>query len=595
MINIKKNEMLLKDLYLKKLNMGVIQGPPTGNIFVDKIWSVNFYERAGADFNIYDTLYNVFRNYALSHLDDTVIYVQATQEKYTYGELLELIDKTSSSLGEMGIDEKSRVGLFLNSSIEDPVFLLALNKIGALSRWFDSFKDPKENEDDLNENKYDLLVVDEDLIPLEQMINHKNIQTIVANTKKIYNSNKYIDFAQFCQKECKKNIPAISFDERRETVIINSSGTTGPSKSIVHTDNSINAAAQKVMYTDYPLGNHNVIMKMVPSQIGMGLVTSMYVGLISGTQVALISGNSIEQMAMNMINFVRNFPQYIKDNNLPKDTKLNIMTAPIQIRQLIRSEMINDLSFIGSIMVGGSKMTKKELDELTEIGRKKGLRVPICIGYGQNELAGGASYNYNCYNEYGSAGFPAIGMDIAIVDPDTNKVLGVNQEGHILERSNSTFKCYDNQKEKTENASIVLEDGLKWFKTNDLGYMNEKGFIYITGRLGRVATRFDSKIYLDTIQEKIKTLPMIEDCAVICPIFGGSNEDIVAYIVTNYDLEHVKQIIKNANILSLFEMPTEFRNIEAIPYLSSGKPNYEMLKKLYSRTDKKRNKVKSSL
>lgn len=588
-----RNNILERDLYLRKFYLGEIQGPLTGNIYKDKPWLKNCPIRKEANFNIFDTLYNTFRNYALKHLNEIAIFVQKNQKKYTYGDLLELIDRTSSALVEIGINEKSRVGLFLNSSIEDPVFLLALNNIGATSRWFDAFKDPKEILESLNKANYDLLVVDESMLPLEQIVNQKNIPVIVANTERKCNSKSYTDFNTLCQIESKKNIQPIAFDQNRVTVIINSSGTTGPSKPINHTDNSINAAAQKVMYTDYPLGSHNVMMKMVPSQIGLGLVTSMYTGLISGTQVALVSGNSIEEMAMNMISFVRNFPQYIIENNLPKDAKLNIFTSPIQIRQLIKSELITVLSFIGSIMIGGSKVTREELEKLTELGRKKGLAVPICVGYGQNELAGGASYNYNSNNKNGSAGFPSIGTDIIIVNPETLELLNENKEGHILERSNSEFKCYDNMAIPTKMARVFLLDGLEWFKTNDLGYIDEDGFIFVTGRLGRVATRFDSKVDLDTIQEKIKTIPLIKDCAVICPNFGGSNEEIVAFIVTNDNLENIKKILQSSNILSLFEKPNQFINIEKIPYLSSGKPNYEVLKQQYQTFEIKRSKVKT--
>lgn len=593
MKKVTENEKLKRDLYLKDLNSGKIQGPLTGNIFHDKVWTLNFSENSYSNFNIYDTLYNTFKEYALKHLNDKAVYVQKTNQKYTYCELLELVNITSNALTEKGVNQSSRVGLFLNSSIEDPIFLLALSKIGALSKWFDAFKDPKEIIESLHESNYDLLVVDEAMLPLEQFVNQNNIPVIVANAEKKYKNDKYIDFASFYQIKTDKIAETVSFNEKRASIIINSSGTTGPSKPITHTDSSINAAAQKVMYTDFPLGNNNVMLKMVPSQIGLGLVTSMYTSLISGTQVAMVSGNSIEEMAMNMIKFVRDFPQYRKENGLPEDAKLNIFTAPIQIRQLMKSEMITDLSFIGSIMVGGSKLEKEELEELEEIGRKKGLTVPICVGYGQNELAGGASYNCNSSNKNGSAGFPAIGVDIIIVDVKTQQIVNINEEGHILERSDSEFLCYDKREEKTNSARITLPDGTTWFQTYDLGYMDKDGFLFITGRIGRSATRFDVKVSLDTIQGKIKTLNMINDCATINPNYGGSFEDIIAYVVLNDDIENIKTLIQSANILSVFEMPTEFIAVKQIPYLSSGKPNYEILKEQYFKNSKARLRIKS--
>lgn len=588
------NNIFERDLYLRKIHTGEIQGPLTGNIFEDKTWVSNFQNIEEANFNIYETLYNTYRNFALRHLDETAVYIQKTSKTYTHRDLLELIDITSAALNEVGIKENSRVGLFLNSSIEDSVFLLALNKIGALSKWFDAFKNPQEIVMSLQESTYDLLIVDEALLPLEKAVNSEGIQVIIANTKEKCDNAKYTDFDSFCQIGIGKSVKAVSFDEKRPTVIINSSGTTGPSKPIIHCDRSINAAAQKIMYTDYPIGRNNVMMKMVPSQIGLGLVTSMYSGLISGTQVAFVSGNSIEEMGMNMISFVKGFPNYRDENYLPKDAKLNIFTAPIQIRVLIKSDLITDLSFIGSIMIGGSKVSKKELNELTEIGREKGLKVPICVGYGQNELAGGASYNYNSKNKNGSAGFPAIGTDIQIVNPSTFSLLRANQEGLILERSNSEFLYYDKMEKRTKEARVKMPDGLDWFNTYDLGYMDQEGFIFITGRLGRTATRFDSKVSLDTVEEKIKELSFVEDCAAICPTFGGSMEEIISFIVASENNEEkIASMIQSANILSLFEMPNRFIVLEQLPHLSSGKPNYELLKKQYQEMEQTKQQTRT--
>ena len=96
----------------------------------------------------------------------------------------------------------------------------------------------------------------------------------------------------------------------------------------------------------------------------------------------------------------------------------------------------------------------------------------------------------------------------------------------IIERSSSSFNNYDNMPEETRKAFITMPNGEIWFNSNDLGYMNEKGFIFITGRTNRIVIKNDFKISLDDIELKINKLPFIKDCATIISSSGGSMEEI---------------------------------------------------------------------
>ena len=68
--------------------------------------------------------------------------------------------------------------------------------------------------------------------------------------------------------------------------------------------------------------------------------------------------------------------------------------------------------------------------------KEKKCNVPICNGYGQNEMAGAISLNTIKANLNGSAGFPTYGTEVLIVDPETYETLDVNEIGLIMEKSN---------------------------------------------------------------------------------------------------------------------------------------------------------------
>lgn len=552
------------------------------DLLVNKPWSKRYFNNPDADFDLNETLYTTYLNASCNRLKEVAIYIDDTNRQYTNGELLDLIDKASIGFQSLGIDENSKVGIFLSGSIEEVITLFALNKLGAVSKYIDFTKSILAIKHSLEETDLDLLVMDECFLSLEQPINEKNIPVVIANTNKHYNSTHYISYEMLYQKNIGGNVIRVPYVDGKPTVMINSSGSTGEPKPIVHTDYSVNAAAQKMLYTDYPLRVGNVLIKTIPSQIGLGLITSLYTGLLSGVEIVLISGKSIPELIEKLVLFVQNFQQFKDTYQLSQSAKLNIFTAPVYIRELIKSSEITDLSSIGAMLAAGSKISKEELDDLEHVARGKGCKVPICNGYGQNEMAGAVTLNLNQHNINGSAGFPTFGTEVIIVDPETKQRLSPNQVGLILESSNSEFQEYEKQKKKTEQAYLILPNGSRWFNSHDLGYMDEDGFLYVTGRTTRVVIRSDFKISMDEVERKIRTLPFVDDCASIVSGYGGSFEQFIVFVKSKDIAEaNIRIIVKAANILSEYEMPSEFLLIENLPYKTNGKIDYEKLKDMY--------------
>lgn len=555
------------------------------HLSIDKPWAARYLNNPNADFNLKETLYTTYVNASRNRLDKVAVYVDDTGEQYTNKELLTLIDNASIGFQSLGINESSEIGIFLNGSIEEIITFLALSKLGAVSKFIDFMKGIPAIKHSLEESALDLLVMDERFLPLNPLINEKGLPVVVANSSNYYDDSNYISYEKLYQMNCNKDIVVAPYIDGKPSIIINSSGTTGEPKPIVHTDYSVNAATQKMFYTDYPLNIDHLLIKMVPVQIGLGLITSLYTGLIAGTMLVLISGKDVSELIKKTISFVKNFSQFRKKHQLAESTKLNVFTSPAFIRPLIKAKEVTDLSFIGSFLAAGSKMTTEELIELEQIAKGKGCKVPICNGYGQNEMAGAVTLNLNQYNINGSAGFPTFGTDVIVINPDTRERLSHNQTGLILEVSNSQFLMYEKHEKKTEQAYLTLPDGSCWFNTCDLGYMDKNGFLYITGRTTRVAIRSDAKISLDEIEVKIRSLPFIIDCAVIISLCEKSNDQITAFIkCDNITEKDLRKKIETENVLSEFEMPSEFLLIEELPYKTNGKVDYEKLKEMHGKS-----------
>jgi long-chain acyl-CoA synthetase len=127
----------------------------------------------------------------------------------------------------------------------------------------------------------------------------------------------------------------------------------------------------------------------------------------------------------------------------------------------------------------------------------------------------------DCYSN--SVGYP-IGIEIKIMDNDSD-IKNINQVGMLYVKTDSVFEGYlSNPKATLE----VLKDG--WLKTNDLGYLNESGAVYLVGRVDDTINKGGNLFHLAETEEFIRTLPDVSEVVCIkvpCDIYG---EDYVAVV-----------------------------------------------------------------
>ncbi len=121
-----------------------------------------------------------------------------------------------------------------------------------------------------------------------------------------------------------------------------------------------------------------------------------------------------------------------------------------------------------------------------------------------------------------------------------------------------------------------------WFRTGDLGYLDDDGYLYITGRLREVINRGGEKIAPREIEELLLTHPAVSDAAVVGephPLYG---QRVVAYVTTreawNEQTEqHVREYC--AQRLSAYKVPEAIYCVPALPRNGNGKLNRQALTK----------------
>ena len=149
--------------------------------------------------------------------------------------------------------------------------------------------------------------------------------------------------------------------------------------------------------------------------------------------------------------------------------------------------------------------------------------VNMVCGYGITECSPVACVNRNEYQKSGSIGLPVDCNEVKINDPDKDGV------GEIYVKGSNVFKGY--YKNEEENQKAFTADG--WFKTGDLGYIDNDGFVFIGGRLKNLIILSNGKnVSPEELETKlIDEIPSIsevvvyeEDAALTAEIFPDSEK-----------------------------------------------------------------------
>ncbi len=157
----------------------------------------------------------------------------------------------------------------------------------------------------------------------------------------------------------------------------------------------------------------------------------------------------------------------------------------------------------------------------------EGLGFPLIQGYGLSETSPILTMNPIHAPKNESVGLPLPGVEIKIIDPNEDG------EGEIAARGPMVMKGYYKNEKATKE--VFTEDG--WFLTGDIGYIDEEGYLYITGRKKAVIIGKGGKnIYPEEIENKLLESPYIEEVLV----FGAKNpntgdEEVQALIYPNFD------------------------------------------------------------
>ena len=326
--------------------------------------------------------------------------------------------------------------------------------------------------------------------------------------------------------------------------LLYTSGTTGHSKGVMLSHKNLTTNAMSA-YKNVTITSEDTFLSILPLAHTLECTVGMIVPILHGADIVyidktptpnvLIKAFSVVQPTM-MLSVPLIIEKIYKNKVLPKFTGsafmrflYNIPFVRKKLNKIAGKKLIETfggkLKFFG---IGGAALSPFVETFLAE------AEFPYIVGYGLTEtspLIAGGRMGYKI--KIGSTGLPMVGVDVKIEDPNPS-----NGEGEIVVKSPSVMLGYYKDEEQTKE--VMTEDG--WFKTGDLGYLDEDGYLFISGRSKNVIIGPGGEnIYPEQIEAIIN-----QNEAVLDSLVMEKDGKLIARIHLDYEL--IDKMFKADNI-----------------------------------------------
>ncbi|HEY9290307.1 MAG TPA: 3-phosphoshikimate 1-carboxyvinyltransferase [Microlunatus sp.] len=199
------------------------------------------------------------------------------------------------------------------------------------------------------------------------------------------------------------------------------------------------------------------------------------------------------------------------------------------------------------------------------------LGTAVCGAFGTTETCLGAlsAPTDEAVKVWGTDGRALDGIKLRITD-DNGRVLAAGTEGNFEILSPTYFEGYLDRPDLT--AQAYTEDG--WYKTGDLGIIDESGFIRITGRVKDVINRGGEKVPVAEIENLIYDHPSVDDVAVVAMPDERLGERACAFVVLkggqSLDFEDMIKYLDDHQVAKYY-WPERLQLIDVLPRNAAGK------------------------
>ena len=564
----------------------------TGYPSIDKPWlkyyNRNVVEDSIPDFTLYRFLWENNKEYPKD------IAINYLGREITYKKTFDMIDQTTSAFRALGVQPGEIVTLALPSIPEALYCVYALNKIGAVANLIHPMPGQSEFVHMLNEVGTRVVVLFDGNYSIignaiaETTVQHAVVVSVASSLpiglKFLYHmkkgcltfglGGKYQAWESFLKNGKGYSAEEYRKDNEMAAEITHTGGTTGEPKGVVCSDKNIVTMIWQIGHI-LEVKRRDSQMAVLPPYVNYSLVNAMLEPITLGCTVILVPKYEPEK-----------FWQYIE-----KYHPTYISSIPPYWEALLKTENKHKVSLadMRCPFYGGEAMDPHMEEAINDVILANGGPNKLAKGLGMTELVSAATLTPYNYNMISSAGIPFPRINCMIIDPESEEMLPYDREGEICFTGPTLMLGYYNNQAATDEVIQVHKDGQRWLHTGDLGYINEDGVLFVTGRIKRIMiTRgkdgISAKLFPDRVEKAVNMHPDVELCCVI----GVPDEERIrkpkAMIVLKKDAkesDELKQSIleKCKAQLPEYMVPAEIEFRTDLPRTDRGKIDYRALEK----------------
>jgi fatty-acyl-CoA synthase len=359
---------------------------------------------------------------------------------------------------------------------------------------------------------------------------------------------------------CTGSAPAHNRGPDDLAVLPYTSGTTGLPKGCMHPHRTImhNAVASGLWSNSTP---ENVGLLVVPMFHITGMAVVMHASIYMGATMVVMPRWDRE-LAGRLISRWR---------------VTHWTNIPTMVIDLLASPSFDqyDLSSLVLIGGGGAAMPQAVAQRLLE---QFGLR--YAEGYGLTETAAPSHNNPPDHPKQQCLGIPFMSTEARVVDPITLEEMPQGEAGEIIIHGPEVFDGYWKRPEATEAAFITFE-GKRFFRSGDLGRVDEEGYFFITDRLKRMINASGFKVWPAEVEALMFKHPAIAEACVIATTDAYRGESVKAVVVLR---ESARGSTSEQDILdwcrehmAVYKCPRSVAFVTALPKSGSGKVMWRLL------------------
>ena len=340
-------------------------------------------------------------------------------------------------------------------------------------------------------------------------------------------------------------------------MLLYSSGSTGRPKGCMHTHQAMATIAAAVV-TWMGIYSDSVLLMTVP------------LFHIAGMQNMMIAPVSVGATVVISARWDRDTACILTDRHAVTHWTL----MPTMVIDLLAHPRLDDYRLDTVCRIGGGGASMPDAVAVA-LERRWGLR--YLEGYGLSET-GHVLSNPPQHAKRQCLGIPLFGVDVRLIDPDTGAE--AQDQGEIVLAAPYLFVGYWNRPDDTA-AAFFEHDGKRFFRTGDIGRVDQEGYYFLVDRLKRMVNASGFKVWPSEIEAMLHAHPAVLEACVIAaldPHRGETVKAVIALKTGEAGQVSAEDIVAWARErMAAFKVPRLVQFVDQLPKTATGKVDWRQL------------------